>query len=152
MPKRSETAGERLAQGPLLEFVGYHVRLAQLAVYADFMRGQPEPNLTPGQLAILILVHENPGTSQRVLAERIGVDKSTLTVILDRLADRKLLRRVRSKEDRRANVLELTAAGTRHMRRMIAFVRRHERRTFKNLSATEQRELLRLLGKVRGVG
>lgn len=152
MPKKTETGGPQLVQGPLLEFVGYHVRLAQLFIYADFMRDQPDPALTPGQLAILILVHENPGLSQRVLAERIGVDKSTLTVTLDRLAERKLLRRVRSKQDRRANVLELTAAGTRHMRRMIAFVRRHERRTFDNLSAAEQRELVRLLGKVRGVG
>ncbi len=141
-----------MRQGPLLEFVGYHVRLAQLYVYADFMRGQPEPAMTPGQLAILVLVHENPGMTQRVLGERMGVDKSTLTVALDRLTRRKWLRRVRSREDRRSNVLELTAQGVRQMRRMIAFVRRHERRMMTSLSAREQRELVRLLGKLRSPG
>lgn len=152
MATQTKVSSRRMRQGPLLEFVGYHVRLAQLYVYADFMRGQPEPTMTPGQLAILILVHENPGMTQRVLGERMGVDKSTLTVALDRLTRRKWLRRVRSREDRRSNVLELTSQGVRQMRRMIAFVRRHERRMMTSLSARERRELVRLLGKLRSPG
>jgi DNA-binding MarR family transcriptional regulator len=137
-----------LGQGPLLEFVGYHIRLAQLFVYDDFMRSQPEPTLTPGQFAILVLIRDNPGLTQKLLGERIRVDKSTLTLTLDRLAARKLVRRVRSREDRRKNVLELTSEGEQQRRRMLAFVRRHERRILKNLSAAERTELVRLLDKM----
>lgn len=151
MPKTGKRA-HRLKQGPLLQFVGYHVRLAQLVIYSDFMRGQPEPNLTPGQFAILVLIDQNPGMTQQVLAERLKVDKSTLTVTLNRLAERKLLGRVRSDQDRRTNVLVLTETGARHMRRMLGFVRRHERRLTKNLTAGEQRELVRLLDKLSGLG
>lgn len=150
MPK-SDTAARPFRQGPLLDFVGYHIRLAQLVVFDDFMKGQPEPMLTPGQFAMLVLIHENPGLTQQTLAQRIGIDKSTLTLALNRLAERRLLRRVRSASDRRSNVLELTPTGTAHMRRMITFVKRHERRLLKRLSDAERRQLVGLLDKMIGL-
>jgi DNA-binding MarR family transcriptional regulator len=152
MAKKAPPSSTPLKQGPLLGFLGYHVRLAQLHVYEDFMRGQPGATMTPGQLAILILVHANPAMGQQALAERLGVDKSTLTVTLNRLTQRKLLRRVRSTEDRRTNVLQLTARGVSRMQEMIAFVRRHERRMARNLDADEKKELVRLLDKLIGLG
>ena len=147
----AKTPTEWPREGALLEFGGFHIRLAQLYTYADFMRDQPEPAMTPGQFAMLILINENPGTTQRALSERIGIDKSTLAVALNRLAERKLVRRVRSKQDRRSNVLELSASGKAQMKRMVTFVRKHERRMLKNLSGAEQRELVRLLDKMIGI-
>src|SRR5256885_6321693 len=102
--------------------------MAQLAVYDDFLRGAPVRSLTPGQLAILVLIDRNPDTTQQRLSEEIGIEKSTLVVRLHRLADRGLLERVRSTEDRRQNGLRLTPRGRATLKSMLEFVAHHERK------------------------
>jgi DNA-binding MarR family transcriptional regulator len=142
-PKRA-----RLSLGPLDTLLGYRLRRAQLAVYEDFLRDAPVVNLAPGQLAILVLIKENPDTTQQELCEGIGVDKSTFAITLDRLAARGLIRRVRSKEDRRRNSLRLTAKGDTARKAMLDHVARHERRAFSRLTREERQLLMELLRKV----
>jgi DNA-binding MarR family transcriptional regulator len=147
-PFSTTRASPRLALGPLDSLLGYRLRRAQLAVYEDFLRDAPVENLAPGQFAILLLIDHNPDLTQQELCEGIGVDKSTFTTTLDRLADRDLIRRVRSKEDRRSNSLRLTAKGQAARKAMLAHVARHERRAFARLTASERKALMTLLRKV----
>jgi DNA-binding MarR family transcriptional regulator len=134
--------------GPLRALVGFNIRQAQLAVYEDFMRGAPVRGLTPGQLALLVLVDQNPDITQQRLCEGIGVEKSTLVVRLHRLAERGLLERVRSTEDRRQNGLRLTKKGTAALKSMLSFVARHESKIAQHLSAAERKQLLVLLSRI----
>jgi DNA-binding MarR family transcriptional regulator len=138
--------------GPLLSFVGFRLRTAQLVMYDDFLRDAPVAGLTPGQFAILLLVEQNPGLTQQSLSDGIRVEKSTLVVRLHRLEERGLLRRIRSDNDRRSNVLQVTAEGKKCLRTMLAFVRQHENRVLSEFSASERQQLLKLLGKVMLVG
>jgi DNA-binding MarR family transcriptional regulator len=131
------------------KLVGVQIRLAQLAIYDDFMQRAPVPGLTPGQLAILVLIEQNAKLTQQRLCEGIGVDKSTLVVRLHRLVERGLIRRVRSSTDRRENTLELTARGKNQLKTMLDFVTEHERHMTAQLSDTEREQLMRLLGKIR---
>jgi DNA-binding MarR family transcriptional regulator len=145
-PRASRRRGLNL--GPLAKLIGYRLRRAQLVVYEDFQRGAPVPQLAPGQLGILVMIDENPEKTQQQLCEGIGVDKSTFAIHLDRLADRGLLRRVRSEEDRRRNLLRLTAKGKTTLRAMVLHAERHERRVFAGLSAVERKQLMDLLKKI----
>ena len=77
--------------GVLGSLIGFNLRMAQLAVYDDFMRGAPIRGLTPGQLAILVLIDRNPNSTQQRLSALIGIEKSTLVVRLHRLAERGLI-------------------------------------------------------------
>jgi DNA-binding MarR family transcriptional regulator len=138
----------KLNLGPLRALVGFNIRQAQLAVYDDFMRGAPVPGLTPGQLALMVLVDENPNITQQRLCEGIRVEKSTLVVRLHRLAERDLIQRVRSTEDRRQNGLRLTTKGKATMRAMLAFVARHERKIASALSVAERKQLIDLLARI----
>ena len=97
---------------------------------------------------MLVIIDENPELTQQELCEGIGVDKSTFAISLDRLADRGLLRRVRSEDDRRRNSLRLTAKGKETLRAMLAHVERHERRVFARLSAVERHQLMEMLKKI----
>jgi DNA-binding MarR family transcriptional regulator len=146
----SDPSGARrgLHLGPLARLVGFRLRRAQLTVYEDFQRDAPVPQLAPGQLGILVIIDENPDMTQQQLCEGIGVDKSTFAISLDRLADRGLLRRVRSEDDRRRNSLRLTAKGKATLRAMILHAERHERRVFAKLSAAEREQLMELLKKI----
>jgi DNA-binding MarR family transcriptional regulator len=133
--------------GPLETFIGFFIRRAQLAVYADFLRDAPVA-LTPGQLGILLVIEHNQSMMQQDLCNGVGLDKSTFTLLLDGLAARNLVRRVRSKEDRRKNTLRLTPRGKKALATMLKHVDRHERRLFAPLSTGERTELMRLLKKV----
>jgi DNA-binding MarR family transcriptional regulator len=138
--------------GVLRSLIGFNLRMAQLAVYDDFLRGAPLRGLTPGQLAILVLIDRNPNTTQQRLSQRIGIEKSTLVVRLHRLADRGLVERVRSTEDRRENALRLTPRGRAALASMLEFITRHERKIAAALSADERRQLITLLRKIAGEG
>jgi DNA-binding MarR family transcriptional regulator len=132
----------------LESLIGFQLRKAQLAVYDDFMRGAPVRGLTPGQLAIMILIERNPNMTQQHLCDGIRIEKSTLVVRLHRLADRGLIERERSTEDRRQNVLKLTKRGAQTMRTMLAFVAKHERKIAARLSAAQRKELIDLVRKI----
>jgi DNA-binding MarR family transcriptional regulator len=132
----------------LESLIGFQLRKAQLAVYDDFMRGAPVRGLTPGQLAIMILIDRNPDMTQQHLCDGIRIEKSTLVVRLHRLADRGLIERERSKEDRRQNVLKLTKRGAQTMKTMLAFVAKHERKIAARLSAAQRKELIDLVRKI----
>ncbi len=59
---------------------------------------------------IQIVGHEGP-IKMRKLADKLGVTTGTLTVSIDRLEGKGLLRRVRHKTDRRSYMIELTDKG-----------------------------------------
>ena len=141
-------ARKQLDPGVLNEFVGYKIRKAQVLVYADFMIGQAPPLLTPSLFGLLVLIETNPAVTQQDLCEAINVDKSTLVVTLHRLADRGLIRRVRSTEDRRQNVLKLTAKGSAKYKAMLEHIRKHEKRITAGLSEKECEQLVALLARV----
>jgi DNA-binding MarR family transcriptional regulator len=145
--QRTRPARPRLNLGPLPSILGFRLRRAQLAVYEDFQRDAPS-KLAPGQLGILVVIDRNPDMTQQELCEGIGVDKSTFAISLDRLADRGLIRRVRSQEDRRRNSLRLTAKGAATLKVMVAHVERHERRVFGKLTGEEREMLLDLLTRI----
>lgn len=138
-----------LRLGVMAKLVGFQVRRAQLVIYEDFMRTAPVQGLTPGQFAILIVIAENAKLTQQRLSEGLGIDKSTLAVRLHRLAERGLIRRVRSPTDRRENMLELTARGQSQLRAMLSFVTEHERRVTSKLTYAEGQQLMTLLRKIR---
>jgi len=137
-----------LELGPVEHFIGYQVRRAQLMIYDDFMSGQGKSPMTPGQFSLLLLIDSDENKTQRELCQQMAVDKSTLTVALDRMAKQGLLKRVRSMVDRRQNGLVLTKKGQAKLDAMRAYVNEHERRISTRLSASERRQLIALLRKL----
>jgi DNA-binding MarR family transcriptional regulator len=67
--------------------------------------------LTPLQWTILRQLWRRDGDSQVQLAQAVGVEKATLTSVLDSLERRRLIKRVRSTEDRRKYGIYLTTSG-----------------------------------------
>ena len=87
--------------------LGYVLRRTQSAVFADFAAtfAKAGEALTPGEFGLLVLVDRNAGLSQMALARALGIDRSTLVPILDRLQARGLLVRRRSPTDGRTHAL-----------------------------------------------
>jgi DNA-binding MarR family transcriptional regulator len=151
MPRTSAALPPTIDRGLLTGLVGYALRRAQFAVFRDFgraMAAQPVP-LSPGEFGILVLIERNPDLSQTALARAIGVDRSTLVPILDRLEQHGLVARKPAPRDRRRHALALGRRGARLMADYVAAVRRHEKRIQRGLSPREAAQLLRLLDRLR---
>jgi DNA-binding MarR family transcriptional regulator len=135
----------------LPSLLGYVLRRTQSAVFADFAAtfvGAGEA-LSPGEFGLLVLVERNSGLSQMALARALGIDRSTLVPILDRLQARGLVVRRPSPNDGRTHALGLTSVGEKALARFSRLVRSHEKRIASGLSAAEIRTLIELLEKVR---
>lgn len=148
---RPSTAGQPpINRGPLPGLMAYALRRAQIAVLRDFERAMaalPVP-LSPGELAILVLVDRNPALSQTALARATGVDRSTLVPILDRLERHGMVVRKPAPRDRRRHALALGRRGARLMAGYLAAVCAHERRIQRDLAPRESAQLLRLLDRL----
>lgn len=140
---------DELDHGVLPGLLGYQLRLAQLAVFRDFERAAGGLGVSPGRFGLLALVEANPGASQSRLAHAVGLDRSTMVAVLDRLEDRRLVER-RAGPDRRTNGLWLTRAGRALLAKLKRRVTEHEARIAKRLTPRERetlRELLVRLGR-----
>jgi DNA-binding MarR family transcriptional regulator len=87
--------------------------------------------------------------SMRELAERLYLDPSNLTALVDRLEDLGLVERQADAEDRRVKRLVITEKGV-HLSEEIIDAVFAESTVFDVLDADEQRQLLDLLGKMVG--
>ncbi len=140
-----------LDRGMLPSLLGYALRRTQSAVFADFAAtfAKAGEALTPGEFGLLVLVERNAGLSQMALARALGIDRSTLVPILNRLQARGLLVRRGSPTDGRAHALGLTPHGETALATFSKLVKAHEKRVASSLSAAETQTLIALLEKVR---
>lgn len=76
-----------------------------------FAREMAKGGLTMRQFTVLVTVAQEEGLRQTDLVDLTGIDRSTLADIVQRLVDRGLLERARTKHDGRAYAVRLTEAG-----------------------------------------
>jgi DNA-binding MarR family transcriptional regulator len=100
-----------LDDGRLKELLGYNLSRADIRLRKFFHRHMASVALRPVEYSVLVLIAANARIKQKQLGEALEISAPNLAVLLDRLAERGLVRRVRSPEDRRAQHLHLTAAG-----------------------------------------
>jgi DNA-binding MarR family transcriptional regulator len=134
--------------GPLAEWLGFHLRMAQIASFQAFAREVGEVDLPPGRFALLTLIGRNPGISQTVLSRAAGRDKSTLTPALRDLKRRGLIARDRLARDRRSYHLTLTPDGEAMLQRLTEFAARHDRNLDRIVGPRDKPRLLRILRKI----
>jgi MarR family transcriptional regulator, lower aerobic nicotinate degradation pathway regulator len=98
--------------------------------------------------AILTSLAEQGPASQAALGRRLWIDRSDLHALLATLESDGLVARVRDPEDRRRNVVTLTAAGKAALRRLDRRVDAAQRALLEPLSADERRRVTELLERV----
>jgi DNA-binding MarR family transcriptional regulator len=132
----------------LSNYVGYSLRRAQSAVFADFIETLAELELRPGQFTVLTLIDQNPGTSQSNVSMALGIQKANFVATIMDLVHRGYVVRHRSPSDARSYQLELTARGRRVLERAAALQKVHEARIAERLGARGREQLLALLARL----
>ena len=128
--------------------VGYMLRRAQLAVFADFGETLAELGLRPAQFAVLTVLDHNPGLTQSEVCTALSIQHANFVSIIDGLEGRGLAKRTSSATDRRSKSLSLTLAGRRVLERASELQRVHESRIGQRLGPGGRDQLLRLLERL----
>lgn len=147
-PAPQTPAGE-LAEDRIGSIVGYQLAQAAVATTRVFQQQVGVPfELRPFEYTLLVLVGDNPGASSSSLAQALAVSAPNITMAIDRLAERGLVRRRQSSTDRRRQELRLSADGTRLVALATERLLDGERAALAALSSAERGMLLELLQKV----
>lgn len=95
-----------------------------------------------------LLLSDQPMTPTEI-SRLLPIETQSVTALLDRLEERKLVRRRRSSRDRRSVKISLTALGEQLMKLLDPSVRQVVVNGFENLSIEERQLLNYLLRKIR---
>jgi MarR family transcriptional regulator, lower aerobic nicotinate degradation pathway regulator len=94
---------------------------------------------------VLVALDEDGPTSQAALGRRLSIDRSDMVAVINDLERDGLVARERDDDDRRRNLIRLTPAGERALRRLDARIDDAQNALLEPLSAKERNELKRLL-------
>lgn len=136
----SDDTYHSLAQRP-----GFLIRRLHQIHVAMFMEECAEFNITPVQYSVLTVLASMPDIDQVTLGAQIGIDRTTTTGVLARLADRGLITRRASETDRRMRLAAITTEGRKLLRKMDRKAQRAHDRTIAPLPKEERAAFLRSL-------
>jgi DNA-binding MarR family transcriptional regulator len=137
-----------LKMTPLVGYVGYALRRAQGVVFADLSQVLAPLMLRPVQFTVLLVIDQNPGSSQSCVSEALGIQKANFVATIADLEGRALIRRRKSEFDARSYSLHLTARGRALLERAVELQSQHEARVIAQIGLEERLHLLDLLQRL----
>ncbi|TDX32751.1 DNA-binding MarR family transcriptional regulator [Modicisalibacter xianhensis] len=141
----SNDVGELRLEGFLpyrLANIAERISQALSLIYAE------QFDLTIAQWRILAWLQQERTLSAKRICELTAMDKARVSRAVNQLVDRDLIQRRRDSEDQRTQWLSLAPAGLSLLKDVIPRALDWEAEIVATLSATEYRDLLRLLSKV----
>lgn len=140
--KRPSRVGTVHSEMPLWGRPGYLLRRLHQIHYALFFEECAGYDITPVQYGLLTTLSLNPNLDQNSLARELGIDRTNVADVLNRLARRGLVVRRRSPNDARMVLARLTRAGERLTRKMYRPMQRAQRRLLSPLLPQERNALI----------
>jgi DNA-binding MarR family transcriptional regulator len=149
--KRRRTAAPRPpAFGVALDdLMGYNLRHAHGVQKQRFAAVFGPFGIRPVTLSVLGTIYERPGITQADLGKKLRIKRANMVPVMSELERRGLIARRPSASDRRAHVVELTAAGMKFTLKLLDLHQRLEGDLAKTLGLRERDQLLQLLKQVR---
>jgi DNA-binding MarR family transcriptional regulator len=109
--------------------------------------------LTDIQFNVMMLLTyqagEEGGLSQAQLSDMMLVNRANITTLIDRMEKASLVIRTSASDDRRTNIIKLTAKGEKLFAKAEPSYMEQVRQIMSNFSQPEQKKLVTLLEKVR---
>lgn len=127
---------------------GFMVKRLHQVATALFLEACSRYNMTPSQYQALCAIQEHAGIAQSALGRLTGQDRSTVSLVVQLLFDRGLIRRVVNSSDKRAASLRLSASGVQTLREVAPAARRAQDRFLSALPKAKRAEFLALLHRL----
>lgn len=127
---------------------GYLIRRLQQASVSIFAQEMAGSELTPVQYGVLAVVAEEPDIDQVTTAELVGVDRTTIVGVIDRLARKGLVTRTVAPYDKRVRVLKATKDGLELLRAVETQAEAVRTRLLEPLSQAEAALFCEMMNRV----
>jgi DNA-binding MarR family transcriptional regulator len=125
----------------LEKHLGYWLRCLSNFVSGGFAEKLAELDISVAQWVVLRTLYDNKNVTLNHTAQLVGVDKSSLSRMIERLVRRKLV--VRSEgDDRRSLGLALTPAAKKLVPQLAKLADENDASFFKTLSQKQRKEFL----------
>ena len=148
-PAPAAAAAPRLSFGPLHGIVGFHIARAAVTTYALFEVHIGKPlQLRKVEFSLLMLLHANTALAPKRLARALAMTAPNLTLLLDRMQARGLIKRERNPADGRSQHVGLTDRGRKLAIEAAAAAEPMEHKLLGHLSRAEHAMLIELLDKL----
>lgn len=134
---------DKLHLGRLNSHLGYCLRRLQVLIFQDFITTLKAMKLRPAQYSVLLVIEANPGKSQALIGQSLGIERARLARLLHELERRKWIRRLRS--DGRSYSLILTREGETALTKIKNLAEKHEARIAKQVGPKRRMQLMDLL-------
>lgn len=123
---------------------GYWLRCLSNFVSESFTSRLAAHDISVAQWVVLRSLYDQEELTLNEAAARVGVDKSSLSRMMDRLEARELVKRAEG-ADRRSIGLSLTATARDLVPQLAALADENDRQFFKALPAAQRKEFLQTL-------
>ena len=130
-----------MAVSNLEKHLGYWLRCLSNFVSGSFAGKLAERDVSVAQWVVLRTLHDNQNITLNQAAQMVGVDKSSLSRMIERLVRRNLV--IRSEgDDRRSLGLTLTPAARKLVPQLAKLADQNDASFFKTLSPKQRKEFL----------
>lgn len=145
-------ADDAVDMGLLGDALGFLLKRAQMAVFADFIGAFAAEDIRPAQFSVLVVIDRNPGLKQSQVSNVLSIKRTNFVPLLDSLEARGLVKRKPAAGDRRSYALHLTPKGRALTARLTALWEQHEARVRERLGEEGRARLFELLGRLVDLG
>jgi DNA-binding MarR family transcriptional regulator len=129
----------------LEQCVNFVLTKAQQVVHQLFKAELAPYGVTPGQYAVLKCLWDENGQTAKQIAERLALDGSTITGLLDRMEQKGLIEKSPDPRDRRALSVVLTDSGRELETPLSQAIERANHKAVTGLEDEKARALTELL-------
>lgn len=128
--------------------LGYWLRAVSNAVSQAFARKVEAEGVTVAEWVFLRALFDQDGISPSQLADRMGMTKSAISKLADRLIEKELIQKGSSTVDRRGQTLTLQASARKLVPRLARLADQNDAEFFGGLSPNERSLLMKLLRNI----
>lgn len=127
---------------------GHLLRRFQQIAVSMFLRECRDLDLTPLQYATLAALSDAPPLDQATLGGMVALDRTTIGVVVRKLAERGLVTRATSTADRRSKLIRITPAGLSVLEAAVPHVAQVQDHLLAPLEEGERTQLVDLMRRV----
>ena len=128
--------------------IGYTIRRAQLAMFANLYRAFGDEGLTLVQFSALAVIKDNPDLTQGDLAKTLSVERPRMVPVIDVLEERGLAERIVDPADRRNRRIRITPLGRKVLRTLQRRLQTLETHMMTEIGAGSVEQALDMLWKL----
>lgn len=128
--------------------LGYWLRAVSNAVSQAFARKVEAEGVTVAEWVFLRALFDQDGISPSQLADRMGMTKSAISKLADRLIEKELIQKGSSTVDRRGQTLTLQASARKLVPRLARLADQNDAEFFGGLSPNERSLLMKMLRNI----